>query len=258
MATTTVIDGKRVYKAGFGRKLLLTASFLLFLPFFVALPMMAIQRITAGYPGGAVMPVLVFIVMALCLGFILVNLISAYRTRLELGEQAVHLTMPAWRGPTPGLVYKQLDIPYGDIAKIEHRHEIYKEVLVPQLMHTAAIVTKDGTRHRIGYTQDTSEDQVIPVGEMAEAVARRAGVPLVEKASVRAGSQLRRLIAGEEHWGETDNESDINKQVTQDEYNGMIKSNHGLMFGIAALVLGLALITLAVDLGRHGFFNAHV
>ena len=105
------------------------------------------------------------------------------------------LSVPAATGPLPGFRYASAEVPFSDIDRIETRGEIYRELMVPQLMRAASIVRKDGSRHQLGFAMETSEDPALPIDEVAEVIARRASVPLNEKESVRAGSQVGRLAS---------------------------------------------------------------
>ena len=177
-----------VYKAGGGRKFVLTVVLLVLMPFLISLPVMVAWRATAGHLhdamtlgiGGAI-----FVAAAL---FLLVHIVYSYRSRIEVRDDAVKLTVPRWRGPTPGLRYVKYEIPYSDLEKVETRGEIYKEIAVPTLLRSAVLTTKTGERIHLGYVHEASEDPAFPIAHIAEEISRRSGVPLGVKASVKVGN----------------------------------------------------------------------
>lgn len=249
--------GMRVYKASGGRKVVLTVVLLLLLPFFVSLPVMIGWRASAGLVADAAWLSVVAVIFGLCLLFVLVHAIYSYRTRIEVGEAALKLKVPRWRGPTPGLFYRSSEIPYADIAKVETRGEVYRELAVPSLMRAASIVTKAGERIALGYAQEISQDPAFPIGEIAREVALRAGVPIEERSGVRVGSQYLALLRGGPRWSEAAEDGARPAGAdAHEEYDRLVGGNHRLMFYLAFVLFGLAGIALVVDLGRAGFLNS--
>jgi hypothetical protein len=246
---------KTVYKASRGRKTALTFFLLLILPFFIALPFVIGMRVTRGYLVDSLPLILVGTVIAVCLALLLFHVVYSYRTRIELGETALKLNVPDWKGPTPGLSYIRKDIPYSDIDRIEMRGEVYKELAVPSMMRAASLVLKSGERIHLGYSHETSEDPAIPVTDIAARIAERAGVGMREKESIRVGSQYKAMFRGTPSWDDAADETERHRRVAEDDYRKLVQSNHKLMFHLAFIVLGLALIALLVDLGRSGFLN---
>lgn len=244
-----------VYRAGGGRKFVLTVVLLVLMPFLISLPVMVAWRAMAGHLndalslgiGGAI-----FVAAAL---FLLVHIVYSYRSRIEVRDDAVKLTVPKWRGPTPGLRYVKREIPYSDLEKIETRGEIYKEIAVPTLMRSAVLTTKSGERIHLGYVHEASEDPAFPVGHIAEEISRRSGVPLGVKASVKVGSQYKALVKGTPAWEMGGDSGSPEHEMARAEYEKLVHKNHVYMFYLAFILFGLAAIAFIVDVGRSGLLN---
>lgn len=196
-ATTPVAVEKnvrRVYRAGGGRRLTFSFIFLLLLPFFISLGPMLWARITHGYWTGTPGLILIAIGFTVVMFLIVVELLRSIRSRVELGEKAVRLTLPTGRGPTPMIRYKSQEIPYADIAAIETRRECYGGSMAPVLLKGARIIKKDGTPVRLGYVSEANVDPAFPFNEIAERIAARAGVPITDRGTVRRS--VRRKMLG--------------------------------------------------------------
>jgi hypothetical protein len=246
---------RTVYKASRGRKVALTFFVLLILPFLTALPFVIGMRVTRGLFLDSLPLVLVGVILAACFAFLLSHILYSYRTRIELGEAALKLNVPAWKGPTPGLSYIRREVPYAEIDRIEMRGEVYKELAVPSMMRAVTLVLKGGERIHLGYSHETSEDPAIPVTDIAARIAERAKIVMREKESIRVGSQYKAMIRGTPSWDDAADETERHRRVAEDDYRKLVQSNHKLMFHLAFVVLGLALIALVVDLGRNGYLN---
>lgn len=253
--TVTATTGKTVYKASGGRKTALTLFLLLVMPFFISLPFIIGMRVSRGLISDSVPLIVAALVIGVSLALMLSHVIYSYRTRIELGDTGVKMTVPDWKGPTPGLRYVKHEIPYDQIARIETRGEVYRELAVPSMMRASTVLTKTGQRIHLGYSHETSEDPAIPVTEIAARIAERAGVEVREKESIRVGSQYKAMLKGTPAWDTADDETEGHRRVTGDDYAKLIQSNHKYMFYLAFVVMGLALIALVVDLGRSGFLN---
>jgi hypothetical protein len=245
-----------IFRAGGGRKFVLTVVLLVLLPFLVSLPIMISWRAIAGHIGDAAALALggfVFVAAAL---FLLSHIVYSYRGRIEVGDDAVKLTVPRWRGPTPGLRYVTRSIPYSDLDKIETRGEIYKEIAVPTLLRSAMLTTKSGERVHLGYVHEASEDPAFPIREIADEIARRSGVPIGVKASVKVGSQYKALFRGTPPWDMGGDAGSPEHEMARAEYEALVQKNHVYMFYLAFVLFGLAAIAFVVDLGRSGFLNS--
>ncbi len=245
-----------VFRAGGGRKFVLTVVLLVLMPFLVSLPIMIFWRAGAGHLGDAASLAVggfVFISAAL---FLLSHIVYSYRGRIEVGDDAVRLSVPKWRGPTPGLRYVKREIKYADIDRIETRGEIYKEIAVPTLLRSAMLTTKTGERVHLGYVHEASEDPAFPIREIADEISRRSGVPIGVKASVKVGSQYKALVKGTPPWDMGGDAGSPEHEMARAEYETLVHKNHVYMFYLAFILFGLAAIAFIVDIGRSGLLNS--
>lgn len=83
------------------------------------------------------------------------------------------------------LRYQTHEIPYKDIAAVEMRREVYGGFWAPMMLKGARIITKDGTRIRLGYVNEANVDPAFPYVEIAERIANRAGVEIIDAGNVR-------------------------------------------------------------------------
>jgi hypothetical protein len=175
---------RNVYQVGGGAKTALSIGFLLLLPFFASLPMMMYQRIAKGLwydtAGLAVMGLGLTIIMAL----LLVNLLRALLSKVEIGEKTVRLTLPSHLGAIPTLFYTTNTVAYDQIAAVEMRREVYGNGLAPVLVRGARLKLKDGSTVLLGHMDEAEADATFPVPTIAHQVARKAGLSVVETGSV--------------------------------------------------------------------------
>jgi hypothetical protein len=173
-----------VYQVGGGAKTALSLGFLLLLPFFASLPMMLYQRMVKGLwhdtAGLAVMGIGLSIIM----GLLLVNLLRALLSKVEIGEKTVRLTLPSHLGAIPTLFYTTNTVAYDQIAAVELRREVYGNGLAPVLVRGARLKLKDGTTVLLGHMDEAEADATFPVPTIAHQVARKAGLTVVETGSV--------------------------------------------------------------------------
>lgn len=184
---------RRHYRASGGRRLAFSFIFLLLLPFYVSLVPMLVQRVMhglwTGVPGLVVLAIAFTIIMFL----LLIEVLSSVRADVELGHKAVRLTLPSGRGLTSTLKYETNEIAYADIASVEMRREVYGGSLAPMMMMGARIVTRDGRIVRLGYVNEANEDPAFPYIEIAQRIANRAGVPLVDGGNVRRSARRKMM-----------------------------------------------------------------
>lgn len=186
--------GDRIsYHASGGRRLAFSFIFLLLLPFYVSLAPMLVTRIAHGLwigtPGLAVLAIAFTIIMFL----LLVEVLSSIRARVDLGHKAVRMTLSAGRGLTSALRYETNEVPYSEIEAVEMRREVYGGSVAPMMLKGARVVTKDGRMIRLGYVNEANEDPAFPYVEIAQRIANRAGVALVDGGSVRRSARRKML-----------------------------------------------------------------
>lgn len=244
-----------IFRAGRGRKVVLTVVLLVLMPFLISLPIMISWRVIAGHAGDAASLALGGVVFVAAALFLLAHIVYSYRGRIEVGDDAVRLTVPKWRGPTPGLRYVTREIPYSELEKVETRGEIYKEIAVPTLLRSAMLTTKSGERVHLGYVHEASGDPAFPIREIADEISRRSGVPIGVKASVKVGSQYKALVKGTPPWDMGGDAGSPEHEMARAEYETLVHKNHVYMFYLAFILFGLAAIAFIVDVGRSGFLN---
>lgn len=173
-----------VYAVGGFRRLVICLLVLLLLPFAASLPIMLHQRIKAGQTDDIAGLLVLSTGFAIILFLLLVNLMFSLRARVDLGPSMVRLTLPAGRGPTPMLTYRTHEFPYGEVAAVETRREIYGGSIAPVMLRGARIVKRDGTIVKLGYDSEANQAPAFPYLEIAEKIAARAGVPVTDQGSV--------------------------------------------------------------------------
>ena len=191
---------QNVYKVGFGRWLILWIVFLLLLPFFISMPVMFGMRILHGKFVDAASLGLMAVLLGVALAFLYLQIKAARRTRIELDENEVKLTVPTWRGPTPFGPFIEEKISYSDIDCVEQRGELYRMMGVVGLRKASCVVTKDGKRIVLGYETEQEDDEPIPFSRIASEVASNAAVSLVNKGAVNVGTQFGAAFGGTPSW----------------------------------------------------------
>ena len=179
------VEGRSVYEAGAIRRGIYMAVFMILLPFFVSLGPMLYWRITQGHWDGTPGLIILAIGFTLVMGLIVFELLFSINSRVEFDEDSVYLRLPAGRGPTPMVRYKSYDIPYSDIAAVEVRREIYGGSLAPVILRGARVLKKDGSAVKLGYVSEAEVDPRLPYTEIAEKIAARAGVQIIDGGRVR-------------------------------------------------------------------------
>ena len=245
--TSEQSEAKRVYEASDGHKTVVALVFLILLPFLVSLPVMILKRSLHGLWSGALSATILGILLGGAMLFLFIEVMSAFRTRVELGERSVKLRVPRWRGPTPGLKFVKREIPYDALNAVETRGEIYEAAKIPVLTRATYLVTKDGERLTLGYVNENEEDPDVPFTRIAKELAEQAEVPLKDIGKVHAGSQLKALRKGPPP---IDSEP-----LSEEDFAEFRRRNHWLMFGMAMLLFGLTAIGILIDLYRAGYFN---
>lgn len=174
-----------VYQASGVRRTTLAIAFLLLLPFVASVPIMLFQRVTHGIWIGTFGLMVLGAGMFAILAMLAINLMQALRARVVLGEEAVELTLPAGRGPTPLLRYASHKVRYDEVRAVETRGEVYGNRIAPVLLKGARVITKDGASIRLGYVNEYNADPQIPVLEIGRQIAERAGIDVLDKGAVQ-------------------------------------------------------------------------
>lgn len=230
---------RRVYRAGGGRRVAFSFIFLLLLPFFASLGPMLWARVSQGHWLGTPGLIVLAIGFTAIMGLILVELLHSIRTRVELGEKAVRLTLPTGRGPTPKLMYRTHEVPYADIAAIETRRELYGGALAPVLLKGSRLMLKDGTAIPLGYVSEANVDPAFPFNEIAERIAARAGLNVTDQGTVRRSMQKKMLgiKAGDDAGAPIE-------QAMLDELN---KRHYRFVLGIVGGLVALIAVGIVMD-----------
>ncbi|MGI9408258.1 MAG: hypothetical protein ACR2O4_17915 [Hyphomicrobiaceae bacterium] len=236
---------RRVFEIGEGRKTILSFVFLVLLPFLVSLPVMVFIRSIHGFWGDAASAAVLATLFACWMLFLLVNIVSAFRTRIELSDDKVALSVPRWRGPNPGLRYTRADVPLEQIEAVETRGEIYRAIQVPVLTRATSLVKRDGERITLGYVNDDAPDPALPYPRIGEMIAERAGVPYVDRGNIYAGNHVRAMASGPPAWDAP--------TMSEGDYAEYKRNHSWAMVGLAIMLFGLAGIGLFVDLYRSGW-----
>lgn len=167
---------KQIWQASGGRRLTLAFIFLILLPFYASIGPMLYQRITRGLAVDTVWLGLLGIAFTVLMALILHELMSSVRTRIELGDSAVSLIVPAFKnGPVPLFRFNSRDIPYADIAGVDTRCEVYGGTLAPVLLRSTRLNLANGDRIILGYTDPNDPDATFPYPEIGAAIAARLG-----------------------------------------------------------------------------------
>lgn len=179
-------DGERLhYRASVARATAFSFIFLILLPFFASLPVMIGMRAMAGRWDSTIGLAILAVGFAVLMFLVFVEMLFSIRARVDIGQDSVRMTLPAGRGLVPMLQYRRHDIPYADIKAIEVRREVYGGSLAPVLLRGARILTKDGAAVQLGYLNEANVDPAFPFGEIADQIADRAGLQVIDRGAVR-------------------------------------------------------------------------
>ncbi len=237
---------RAVYEASDGRKTILALAFLVLLPFLISLPIMFAKRSLHGLWSDALSAGVLALLFGAWMVFLLIQVLTSFRTRVEFNDEAVKVRVPNWRGPNAGFGFVKKEIPYDQIAAVETRGEIYQAAAVPVLTRASCIVLKDGERVTLGYVNEHDDDPDFDYTKMASLIAERANVPLSDKGRVVAGGHISAMRRGTPAW---DKDS-----IPDDDYLEFRRRNHWLMFGMAIGLIGLAVVGVLIDIYRTGFY----
>ena len=235
--------GRRVYEAGTMRKTTLSFVFLLLLPFFASMPAMIYQRVVHQLWADVAGFVIFAGAFALIMLLVVYELLYSIRSRVEIGEGAVRLSLPAARGVAmPKFFYRKNEIPYSDIDYIETRRELYGGMIAPVMLRGARIVTKSGEKIPLGYVNEANVDPALPVPEIASEIAARAGLQVIDRGTVRrqVRNKIRRIRAID----------DPAASITEAEIGVLNRRHNNVMIALCGLLFLLVAGGLMVDIVR--------
>jgi hypothetical protein len=193
MADASRTIERRVYEAGGGRKLALSLAFLILLPFYASLPAMLVQRLLHGLWLDTIGLMIFAGLFTALMALIGVQLYQSLRSRVELGDTTVRVTLPQGSGATPMLRFVNRDIPYSDIEAVETRRVLFGKTMAPVLLRATRLRTKDGKHVRLGNVNEDNVDAALPFPEIGARIAERAGVKVVDGGTVRRSIEKRVL-----------------------------------------------------------------
>jgi hypothetical protein len=193
MADATRAPERTVYEAGGGRKLALSMAFLILLPFWASLPAMLVQRLAHGLWFDTVGLMVFSLIFTALMALIGVQLYQSLRSRVELGEKSVRITLPQGSGATPMLRFVNRDVPYSDIEAVETRSVLFGNALAPVLLRATRLRNKDGGHVRLGNVNEDNVDAALPFPEIGRKIAERAGCQVVDAGTVRRSIERRVL-----------------------------------------------------------------
>ncbi|MGI9522104.1 MAG: hypothetical protein ACR2PG_10685 [Hyphomicrobiaceae bacterium] len=173
------------YECGAGRKLFFSIAFVLLLPFYISLPVMLYQRFSVGLWVDTVQLTVLALVFTILMVLILFELIFSLRSEVNVGKKAVSFTLPSGGGGvTPWLPYETRRIPYEEIKEIETRREIFGGSVAPMMMKSVRIITKSGEPIPLGRANERDDDPKFPFPTIAQQIATRAGVDVVDRGNI--------------------------------------------------------------------------
>lgn len=233
---------RTVYAAGGGRKFAFSFVFLILLPFFISLPPMLFWRISQGHWNGTPGLVVLAIAFTFIMFLVVIELMHSLMARIELGEKSVKMTLPSGRGPTPIIRYRSHDIPYDQIKAVETRREIYGGSVAPVLLQGARLILKDDSAVKLGYISEANSDPCFPYPDIAQQIAKRAGLTVEHKGNVRRSLQKKYLGLKQGFLTPDDG------LVEESEIEALNKSHRRWVMRLITLLVGLVVVGIALDI----------
>ena len=152
--------------------------------FAAAALIVATPALVGGPASGFDYTIPIFAGVIACFGvFAFFGLLAVVRTRVSLDATTLSATVPgdhvAFLIPT----FRAVRLPIAEIRSVERREEIFKQFWTTNLRDSLSVVTKAG--ERIGLVSATVGTIQFPLDEMADAIARAAGVEVTDDGTVR-------------------------------------------------------------------------
>ncbi|MEM7619234.1 MAG: hypothetical protein AAF228_02060 [Pseudomonadota bacterium] len=189
-----------VYRISLSRQIIFWIMFVMFLPFFISMPVMIMMRATHGQTTDAIALAAIFVFAMLAMGFIILQISMMGRLRFELDNESLKFCIPSWRGPTPSGPVIEKHIPYDDISSIEQRAELYRLGGLLGPSQVSSITTRQGERYVLGYMTENDTDAPIPIQKISSSLSQKSGKPIEHKGCVDAGTQLGAFFRGAPSW----------------------------------------------------------
>lgn len=248
---------RRVYESGGTRRVILSFVFAILLPFFVSLPAMFTARVIHGLWHDMLPLAVVAVAFLIVMALLLVELVHAVRTRVELGPTTMRLTLPRHGGLLPAIIYDTHELPYADVTAVETRREIYGGSVAPVIMRGARLLTRSTDAIRLGYVNEINTHSGLPVPEIAAEIARRAGTTVTDKGSVHR--TWTKKLAG------VSADAFENTPVTEEELAHLRLKHRRFVLALVMVLGGLlvagaasdALRSGSVDLGERSAVTVH-
>jgi hypothetical protein len=244
MAEAARAPERMVYEAGAGRRTSLSLAFLILLPFYVSLPAMLARRLVHGLWFDTIGLIVFSALFTGLMALLGVQLYLSLRSRVELGETAVRITLPQGgrgAGATPMLHFLNKEIPYDKIAAVETREVLFGNTMAPVLLRATRLLLKDGEHVRLGNVNEDNVDSALPFPEIGAKIAQRAGVEVLDAGTVRRSIEKRVLkFFGRKTPAETSPSlRDVEKAEIKTRH---VRAMKYLVAGMAALVVaGIAI-----------------
>ncbi len=176
---------RTVYEAGGGRKTALSLAFLILLPFYASLPAMLARRLVHGLWLDTIGLIVFSALFTALMALLGIQLYLSLRSRVELGQTSVRISLPQGGSATPVLHFIDKTIPYDAIAAVETRNVLFGNAMAPVLLRATRLALKNGEHVRLGNVNEDNVDAALPFPEIGARIAERAGVQVVDAGTVR-------------------------------------------------------------------------
>lgn len=242
----SILPVPQVWHASGGRRITLSFIFLLLLPFYASIGPMLFQRISRGLVVDSIWLALLGLAFTALMALVLAELMNSIRTRVEVGETSVKLTVPTFKhGPVPLFRFTEREIPFADIAGIDTRSEVYGGSLAPVMLKSTRLALTNDDKLVLGYTDPNDPDAVFPYPEIGAEIATRAGKPLVDHGMVHRSIGKRLLGATS---GTSDNVP-LDAATIESINRTHARNVRAVIVGLALLVVGGIAVDFATASG---------
>src|SRR5262245_53679564 len=123
--TQTAKAERTVYEASGARKTFLALAFLILLPFYASLPAMLITRLLHGLWFDTIGLIIFSAIFTAVMALLAIQLYHSIRSRIELGDTVVRITVPQGSSAQPMLRFVSKEIPYDQIQAVETRSVLF-------------------------------------------------------------------------------------------------------------------------------------